>query len=155
MRTSRGRRALAVPRDLLSARGYEEKQGALRRTASEHAKAVDLLASRRTAVESERRNLMLRIDKAQREIAIADALVLARDNKEVDDIKRSFLLAGVPEFDADTDIGFVQVLRTAAALHGVKHILEGHNTKAEVDSELGRGSVFSFKLPRFKTEPES
>ena len=37
------------------------------------------------------------------------------NNVEVDDIKRSFLLAGVPEFDADTDIAFVQVLRSTAA----------------------------------------
>ena len=44
---------------------------------------------------------------------------------------------------------------TGLGLAIVKHILEGHNTKAEVESELGRGSVFSFKLPRFKTESES
>lgn len=44
---------------------------------------------------------------------------------------------------------------TGLGLAIVKHILEGHNTKAEVESELGRGSVFSFKLPRFKTESDS
>lgn len=40
----------------------------------------------------------------------------------------------------------------------VKHILEGHNTKALVDSIPGKGSIFSFKLPRAKegsTVPDS
>jgi two-component system, OmpR family, phosphate regulon sensor histidine kinase PhoR len=39
---------------------------------------------------------------------------------------------------------------TGLGLAIVKHILEGHNTKAEVDSTPGHGSVFSFKLPRFE-----
>lgn len=59
------------------------------------------------------------------------------DNKEADDIFKSFLLAGVPEFDASTDIGFVQVLRSAAAKHGVKYILEGHSFIAEGVSPQG------------------
>lgn len=45
---------------------------------------------------------------------------------------------------------------TGLGLAIVKHILDGHNTKAEVESELGKGSTFSFKLPRVKpdsTEP--
>jgi N-acetyl sugar amidotransferase len=53
------------------------------------------------------------------------------DNKEADDIFRAFLLAGVPEFDASTDIAFAQVLRLAAAIHGIKYILEGHSFIAE------------------------
>lgn len=59
------------------------------------------------------------------------------DNKEVDDIKKAFLLAGVPEFDADTDIAFAQVLRYAAAKYGVSYILEGHSFKAEGLSPVG------------------
>jgi two-component system, OmpR family, phosphate regulon sensor histidine kinase PhoR len=43
---------------------------------------------------------------------------------------------------------------TGLGLAIVKHILEGHNTKAEVESSPGKGSTFSFKLPRFKAEPE-
>lgn len=39
---------------------------------------------------------------------------------------------------------------TGLGLAIVKHILEGHNTKAEVESQEGKGSVFSFKLPRAK-----
>ena len=44
---------------------------------------------------------------------------------------------------------------TGLGLAIVKHILEGHNTRAEVQSAPGHGSVFSFKLPRFKQEPEN
>lgn len=41
---------------------------------------------------------------------------------------------------------------TGLGLAIVKHILEGHNTKAEVESVVGKGSIFSFKLPRFRQE---
>ncbi|MBL7862284.1 MAG: two-component sensor histidine kinase [Cyclobacteriaceae bacterium] len=37
---------------------------------------------------------------------------------------------------------------TGLGLAIVKHILEGHNSKAEVQSVMGEGSTFSFKLPR-------
>lgn len=69
--------AAAVPRDIVSARSWEEKQTALRRTTTAHEKALDLLASRRTSVEAERRNLLLRIDKAQRDISIAEEAITA------------------------------------------------------------------------------
>lgn len=60
------------------------------------------------------------------------------DNKESDDIFRSFLLAGVPEFDASTDMAFTQVLRMSAAKFGIKYILEGHSYKAEGISPQGK-----------------
>jgi two-component system phosphate regulon sensor histidine kinase PhoR len=41
---------------------------------------------------------------------------------------------------------------TGLGLAIVKHILEGHNTKADVTSMVGKGSTFSFKLPRFRQE---
>jgi two-component system phosphate regulon sensor histidine kinase PhoR len=41
---------------------------------------------------------------------------------------------------------------TGLGLAIVKHILDGHKTKAEVQSEPGKGSVFSFKLPRIKED---
>ena len=41
---------------------------------------------------------------------------------------------------------------TGLGLAIVKHILDGHNTRAEVESEPGKGSTFSFKLPRLKTD---
>ena len=59
------------------------------------------------------------------------------NNVEVDDIKLSFLKSGVPEFDADTDIAFVQVLREAAAKFKIKYILEGHSFTEEGISPIG------------------
>lgn len=44
---------------------------------------------------------------------------------------------------------------TGLGLAIVKHILEGHNTKAEVESTPGKGSMFSFKLPRAKDGHET
>ncbi len=43
---------------------------------------------------------------------------------------------------------------TGLGLAIVKHILEGHNSKAEVESEVGKGSTFSFKLSRSKEDSE-
>lgn len=42
---------------------------------------------------------------------------------------------------------------TGLGLAIVKHIMEGHNSKVEVKSQLGKGSTFSFKLPLGKDEP--
>lgn len=44
---------------------------------------------------------------------------------------------------------------TGLGLAIVKHILEGHNTKAEVESKPGKGSVFRFKLLRGKYEKQN
>ena len=45
---------------------------------------------------------------------------------------------------------------TGLGLAIVKHILEGHGSRAEVASEVGKGSVFSFKLPRSReADPHS
>lgn len=69
-----------VPKELLSARAFEEKQGALRRGKTELEKAQDVLRSTQTAVDAERQNLQLRIERTRREISIAEnaigALVL-------------------------------------------------------------------------------
>lgn len=43
---------------------------------------------------------------------------------------------------------------TGLGLAIVKHILEGHNSKAEVDSKPGKGSTFRFKLPKAKPVKE-
>jgi len=60
------------------------------------------------------------------------------DNKEADDIFRAFFLAGVPEIEAATDLGYAYTLRRAAAAHGVRAILEGHSFVAEGITPLGR-----------------
>lgn len=59
------------------------------------------------------------------------------DNKEADDIFRSFFLACVPEFDASTDIAFAQVLRDASAKYNIKYVLEGHSYQEEGLSPQG------------------
>jgi N-acetyl sugar amidotransferase len=59
------------------------------------------------------------------------------DNKEYDDIYRSFMLAGVRDIECPTDIGFMGVLYRAAEEHGVKHIVEGHSFRTEGVSPLG------------------
>jgi N-acetyl sugar amidotransferase len=63
------------------------------------------------------------------------------DNKESDDIFRSFFLANVPEIDGPTDIALAETLYRAAAKHGVKFILEGHSFMTEGVSPLGSAYV--------------
>jgi len=41
---------------------------------------------------------------------------------------------------------------TGLGLAIVKHILEGHGSHAEVESTVGKGSIFSFKLPRSRPD---
>lgn len=43
---------------------------------------------------------------------------------------------------------------TGLGLAIVKHILEGHSSRADVESTVGKGSTFSFKLPKSKPEDE-
>lgn len=59
------------------------------------------------------------------------------DNTEYDDIYRSFMLAGVKDIEAPTDIGFMGVLYRAAEKHGIKHIVEGHSFRTEGISPMG------------------
>lgn len=59
------------------------------------------------------------------------------DNTEYDDIYRSFMLAGVKDIEAPTDIGFMGVLYRAAERHGIKHIVEGHSFRTEGISPMG------------------
>lgn len=59
------------------------------------------------------------------------------DNTEYDDIYRAFMLAGVKDIEAPTDIGFMGVLYRAAEKHGIKHIVEGHSFRTEGVSPMG------------------
>lgn len=63
------------------------------------------------------------------------------DNKEIDDIFKSFFMAGVPELDGSTDIGLAEVLYEAANKYGIKYILEGHSFMTEGVSPLSTAYV--------------
>lgn len=60
------------------------------------------------------------------------------DNKEADDIFKSFFLAGVPEIEASTDLALAETMYRAAAKYKVKYVLEGHSFIAEGISPLGK-----------------
>lgn len=66
-----------------------------------------------------------------------DLFTYVVNNLEVNDIKKSFLIAGIKEWEADTDMGYAQVLRSAAAKFRVSYILEGHSFTAEGISPIG------------------
>ncbi|OJJ19317.1 LPS biosynthesis protein [marine bacterium AO1-C] len=63
------------------------------------------------------------------------------DNKEADDIFRSFFRANVPDLDCPTDIALAEVLYRAANKYGVKYILEGHSFKTEGVSPLSNSYI--------------
>jgi N-acetyl sugar amidotransferase len=79
------------------------------------------------------------------------------DNAEYDDIYRSFMLAGVKDVEAPTDIGFMGVLYRAAEKHQVKYIVEGHSFRTEGVSPLGwlymDGGYITGVHKRFGTVP--
>jgi N-acetyl sugar amidotransferase len=60
------------------------------------------------------------------------------DNKEADDIFRSFFYADVAEIEASTDLGLSETLYRAASEYGVKYVLEGHSFITEGISPVGR-----------------
>ncbi|MBO3699759.1 N-acetyl sugar amidotransferase [Roseivirga sp. E12] len=63
------------------------------------------------------------------------------DNKESDDIFRSFFEANVPEIDGPTDIALAETLYRAASKYGVKYLFEGHSFMAEGVSPLSSAYV--------------
>ena len=60
------------------------------------------------------------------------------DAEEVDDIFRSFFLAGVAEIEAPSDLALAEVMYRAANKYGVKYVLEGHSYETEGITPLGR-----------------
>ncbi len=60
------------------------------------------------------------------------------NNKESDDIFKSFFLASVPEIDGPTDIALAEVLYRVSAKYGTNYILEGHSFIAEGISPLSK-----------------
>jgi N-acetyl sugar amidotransferase len=59
------------------------------------------------------------------------------DNKEFDDIFRSFLMSGVLECDAATDIALTTTLYLAAQKYRIGYIMEGHSFRTEGVAPLG------------------
>ena len=59
------------------------------------------------------------------------------DNRESDDIFRSFFFANVPELDGATDLAIAETLYRAASKYNVKYILEGHSFMTEGVAPLG------------------
>ncbi|MBT7649668.1 MAG: LPS biosynthesis protein, partial [Opitutae bacterium] len=56
-----------------------------------------------------------------------DLYTHAVDNKEADDIFRSFFQAGVAEIEASTDLALAETIYRAAWKYGIKYVLEGHS----------------------------
>ncbi len=67
-----------------------------------------------------------------------DLYTLVVNNKESDDIFRSFFLADVPEIDASTDLALAETMYRAASRHRIRYVLEGHSFMAEGISPLGK-----------------
>lgn len=60
------------------------------------------------------------------------------DNKEADDIFRSFFYAGVAEIEASTDLALAETMYRAAAKYGVHYVLEGHSFVTEGITPIGK-----------------
>lgn len=84
------------------------------------------------------------------------------NNSEMDEIYRAFFVADVPELDACTDLGFVEVMYRACAKYKIKYLFEGHSYKTEGISPLSqtyfdggyiKDIVKKFSGIKFKTYP--
>src|SRR5262245_45515068 len=109
-----------VPKEVLSARDFQDGQMKYQRNAVELAKAVDLLKSQRISVGADRQNLVIKLDTAERELKIAedaleqlvlraprDGIVVVRDHpwegrklQEGDGVWVGFPLAQLPEMSS-------------------------------------------------------
>jgi N-acetyl sugar amidotransferase len=66
-----------------------------------------------------------------------DLFTIVVDNKEYDDIYRSFFKAGVKDLETPTDIGLATTLYKAAEKFGIKYMIEGHSFRTEGVAPLG------------------
>lgn len=66
-----------------------------------------------------------------------DLYTLVANNKEYDDIYKSFMLAGVKDIEAPTDIALISTMYKACAKYNLSYILEGHSFRTEGISPLG------------------
>lgn len=70
-----------------------------------------------------------------------DLFTYVIDNKESDDVFRSFFKASVPELDGATDIALAEVGYRTAHKFGVRYLLEGHSFMAEGVSPLATAYI--------------
>lgn len=68
-----------------------------------------------------------------------DLFTIVVNNKEFDDILRSFFRASVVETNVATDIGLATTLYKAAEKHGIKYQIEGHSFRTEGVAPMGWG----------------
>jgi multidrug efflux pump subunit AcrA (membrane-fusion protein) len=107
----------AMPKEIVAQRDYNDRQIKFKRAEVELAKAVDVLKSQRTSVKSDRDNLLLTLQKSQRDLSIAekaiddlilraphDGIVVIRDHpwegrrlQEGDAVFVGFRLAQLPD----------------------------------------------------------
>ena len=66
-----------------------------------------------------------------------DLFTYVVNNEEYDSLYRAFLLAGVPDFDSQTDIGLAVVLNMAAEKYDLGYVFEGHSFRTEGIAPLG------------------
>ena len=66
-----------------------------------------------------------------------DLFTIVVDNKEYDDIYRSFMRAGVKDIECPTDIGLATTLYKAAEKFSIKYMIEGHSFRTEGVAPLG------------------
>ena len=112
--------AADIPRDIVSSREFEERQMTLQRATVEFEKARDILRAQQRAVDADRKNLQIRLQKAEREIqraqrAISDLVLRApregivvvreipwegRKLQQGDTVFVGFPLALIPELDS-------------------------------------------------------
>ncbi|HSP16451.1 MAG TPA: efflux RND transporter periplasmic adaptor subunit [Thermoanaerobaculia bacterium] len=147
----------AVPRDILSLRDYQDRQIKLERARTEFAKAFDILKAQKKALQADRRNLELRLEKAQREIHLAeqaidsvvlrtprDGIVIVRDHpwegrkiQTGDTVWVGFPLALIPEMSS---------MRVSAALADVDDGRVAVGMPASVVLDGYPGTTFSGKI---------
>lgn len=66
-----------------------------------------------------------------------DLFTIVVDNKEYDDIYRSFFKAGVKDLETPTDIALATTLYRAAEKFGIRYMIEGHSFRTEGVAPLG------------------
>lgn len=110
----------AIPKDIVSARDYDDRQTKLRRATTEYDKAVETLRSQQKADAADRANLNLKIERAHRDVEISeraldqmvlraprDGIVVVRDHpwegrkiQNGDTVWVGFAIALMPELDS-------------------------------------------------------